>query len=57
LTVFEARNRKERGKFLGTFCKEANVFEHVLDFLIDAGELALVDLFRDTNNLHFGVIR
>ena len=23
MTVFKARNRKERGKFLGGFCKEA----------------------------------
>ena len=34
MTVFKVRNRK----FLGSFCKEASVFEHVLDFLIDAVE-------------------
>ena len=28
--------QKNEGKFLGSFCKEASVFEHVLDFLIDA---------------------
>jgi len=31
-------NCKDRSKFLGSFCKEASVFEHVLDFLIDAVE-------------------
>jgi hypothetical protein len=29
---------QERGKFLGSFCKEGSVFEHVPDFLIDALE-------------------
>ena len=34
--VLKAQNRKERRKSLGGLCKEVSVFEHALDFYIDA---------------------